>query len=100
VVEDGELEGLVDVSDEGLEEGISRTRLARRRRKGLCRNADGELGGPVDGSDEELEEDPLLELGLLEGDEEGCAKTLGDADGELEGPVDGTDEGLDEGPLL
>jgi hypothetical protein len=33
----------------------------------------------------------LLELGLLEGDEEGFAETLGDtelADGDLDGPVD------------
>jgi hypothetical protein len=45
----------------------------------------------------------LHKLGLLEGDEEGCAETLGDADGELEGPVEGSDvegpvEGSDIGP--
>jgi hypothetical protein len=38
----------------------------------------------------------LRELGLLKGDEEGGAETLGDADGELEGPVDGSDEELEE----
>ena len=37
---------------------------------------------------------------MLEGDEEGCAETLGDADGELEGPADGPDEGPEEGALL
>jgi hypothetical protein len=42
--------------------------------------AEGELEGLVDGSDdEELEEGPLLKLGLLEGDEEGWAETMGDA---------------------
>jgi hypothetical protein len=36
---DGELDGPVDGSDEGLEEGaLLKSRLARRRRKGLCRN--------------------------------------------------------------
>ena len=41
------------------------------------------------------------QLGLLEGDEESCAETLGDADGELERSVDGSDdEGLQEGCLL
>jgi hypothetical protein len=59
----------------------------------------------------------LLELGLLEGDEEGCvetlvgllevdeegcAETLGGtelADGELVGPAEGSDEGRGKGPL-
>jgi hypothetical protein len=36
---------------------------------------DGELGGPVKGTDEGLDEGPLLELGLLEGDEESRATT-------------------------
>ena len=31
----------------------------------------------------------MLKLGSLEGDEEGCAETLGDPDGEVEGTVDG-----------
>jgi hypothetical protein len=45
----------------------------------------------------------LVELGLLEGHEEGCAETLGDAelaDGVLEGPLDGSDEGLEAGRWL
>ena len=40
-----------------------------------------------------MEEDTLLRLELLEGNEEGCAETLGVADGELEGSADGSDEG-------
>ena len=47
-----------------------------------------------------MEEGALLRLGLLEGDEDGWAETLGVADGELEGTVDGSDEGLEEGALL
>ena len=43
----------------------------------------------MDGSDEGPEEGALLKLGLLEGDDEGWAETLGDPDGGVEGPVDG-----------
>ena len=42
----------------------------------------------------------LLQLGWLEGDDEGWAERLGDPDGEVEGPVDGRDEGPEEGALL
>jgi hypothetical protein len=45
-------------------------------------------------------EGALLTLGLLEGDEEGCAETLGDPDADVEGPVDGSIEGPEEGALL
>jgi hypothetical protein len=46
---------------------------------------------------------PLLNLGLLKGDEAGCAETLGDtelAEVGLEGPVDDSDEGLKDGLYL
>jgi hypothetical protein len=46
-----------------------------RRHSWRSHLAEGELEGPEEGSDEELEESPLLQLGLLEGDEEGCAET-------------------------
>ena len=36
----------------------------------------------------------------LEGDEEGCAESLGDPDGEVKGPVDDHDDGRREGALL
>ena len=49
--------------------------------------------GPEDGK-------LLKELGLLEGDKEDRAETLGTAEGELEGPADGPDEGPEEGAVL
>ena len=51
--------------------------------------------GTVDGSDEGLKEGALLTLGLLEGDREGSAATLGDAElakGELEDLTVGSEE--------
>jgi hypothetical protein len=42
----------------------------------------------------------LLKLGLLDGNEEGCAETHGDAElahGDLESPADGSDKGLEGG---
>ena len=44
--------------------------------------------------------DCLLKLGLLEGDEEGWTKSLGDKDGKLECPVEGSDDGPEEEALL
>jgi hypothetical protein len=40
----------------------------------------------------DIEESALLKLGLLKGDEDGCAETLDDPDGDVEDPVDGGDE--------
>jgi hypothetical protein len=50
-----------------------------------------------------LEEAPLLRPALLEGEEEGCAETLGEAELEhcdLEGLVEGSDQGLEEDSQL